>query len=216
MKKLILSAGILLAGCASFGQTKISEGTITYAVEYELPENLKPYAAFFPKEATVYFRGDSTLSVQKSTGRVTSVLLNPKTDYMKLLLEVQGKNYVVNYSPADMEEMQMSAPEYTYTAAGDVAVGTYKATRYTLKDAKGVTTEAVFTKDFIVPKNSMSAFFNETYGTPLSFTVNQSGLKVKATFKDVKAEPVPKGTFAVPKGYETLTMQQLKAMNGGK
>ncbi|MXV15534.1 hypothetical protein [Hufsiella ginkgonis] len=219
MKKIILSALAFVFATAAFAQEKIKEGTIIYTVEYQLPDAMKPYASFFPREATVYFKGDSAKSVQVSTRSTTSVITDINASFMRLLLEAGVKKVYVSFTPAQQEEGLMALPEYAYTAGTETkTIGGYKALKYDQKNKKtGVSSEAWFTKDVSVVQNSLTAQIDESLGLPLVFTAAQAnGLTIKVTFKELKAGPVAAGTFSTPKDFQSIAIQDLtKIMTGG-
>ena len=53
-----------------------------------------------------------------------------------------------------------------------------------------------FTKDVDIAPNSMSRFYDKTYGFPVQFTTYQNGLTIKAKVKEVKEEKAPAGAFS--------------------
>lgn len=220
MKKLVLSGMLFLATTASFAQTKINEGSITYSVDWKLTDQQQPMAAMLPKEITVYFKGDSSSTSSKTQMSSTKFIMNGKTDYMRLLLDIPmaQKKLSVKFSPADQEVMKDSWPDLelkptteTTTMAG------YKAQKYTVTDKKTSTMfDAYFTKDISLPINSIDQFYEPSYGFPLKFNSSQTGIIFTATVKEVKAEKAPADAFSAAKDYEEMTFEQLKGMMGGR
>ena len=219
MKNIVISTlisiiAILLYSC---GNNKI-EGTITYTVAYELPDSLKQYADFLPKQATVYFKGDSTMSIQPTDQESTTVITNRKTNFMRALLKSADKKFVVDYDKAAQVEEQASQPVYTYTKTADSkTIAGYATTKYTLKNkATNDIAEAWFTRDIKIIPNSLTNILDTTMGVPLAFTIKQNGLVVKTMATAIKFDAVPNGVFNTPKGYEFLTPQQFKMMTSGR
>ncbi|WP_207423386.1 hypothetical protein [Desertivirga brevis] len=219
MKKLILGAVIGLISTASFAQKKFSEGTITYKVEWQPAPQMQQMAAMFPTELTVYFKGDSTATVSKSSFSNTNTILNPKTEYQRLLIDVpmRNKKYSVILTPDDVEQMKEFGPEFKVTPANETkTVNGFTAQKYTISEKKsGKSFDSWFTKDVDVSANSLTQFFDKTLGFPLEFQSFQSGMGVKATVKEIKEGKVPAGTFSATKDYEEITFAQLIAMMGG-
>ncbi|EHQ24433.1 DUF4412 domain-containing protein [Mucilaginibacter paludis] len=217
MKRTIsgLFAGLILL-CAC-GHKKTDEGTITYSVEYELPDSLKQYASYLPKQAIVYFKGDSTISIQEASEESTSVITHANTHFMRALLKSATKHYAVDYDKAAQAEEVATMPSYTFTKTADAkTIAGYHAAKYTLKDkATGENAEAWFTKDVSIIPNSLTTSMDTTLGVPLAFTIKQNGIIVKTTVKEIKFDPVPAGVFLTPKGYEFLTPQQFREMTTG-
>ncbi|MDF3078767.1 MAG: hypothetical protein K0S09_2656 [Sphingobacteriaceae bacterium] len=220
MKKLVLSAAIALIATGAFAQNKIKEGTIVYSAEYTLPAGMEAMASQLPKELTVYFKGDSAVSVQKMGMANINMITNKKTDYMRLLLDipVAGKKYSVKFTPADQEMMSDKFPEWEATAGTETkTIGAYKVQKYTLKDKKsGKEFEGWFTKDIDVPVNSFTMLFDPSYGVPVEFSSIQNGVTSKLTVKELKEGPVPANSFTAGNDFEEITAEQLQAMQGGR
>ncbi len=214
MKKTIITAFILSILFCACKNKSADEGLIAYQVEYQLPDSLQRYAAFLPKEATVYFKGDSTVSIQKSEQESTIIITNRKTGFMRVLLTSPDKKYVVDYNKAEQAEEIGSLPPYTLTKQSETQkIAGYLATKYLLKDKLSEETTAIwFTKEVAVIPNSLTMLLDSTLGVPLMFTINQNGTKVKTTVKEIKFEAVPAAAFATPAGFKRLTPQQLREM----
>jgi uncharacterized protein YceK len=217
MMKRVLFALIITISFCSCSHKKTDEGSITYSVEYELPDSLKQYADYLPKQATVYFKGDSTISIQQANDESTSVITDSKVNFMRALLKSSTKKYAVDYTKNDQDEELAALPSYTFTKSTDSkTIAGYKASKYILKDKlSGENAEAWFTKDIAIIPNSLTATLDTTLGVPLTFTTKQNGIIVKTTVKEIKFETVPGGVFSTPKGYEFLTPQQFKDLTSG-
>src|SRR5687767_3821797 len=100
MQRLILSTAFILMTTWSFAQKKITEGIITYQVKYELPPDMQHMKAMFPETVKVYFKGDSSLAQSKFGMGSTKLIMNAKTKFQRLLIDVpmMGKKYSVRFS----------------------------------------------------------------------------------------------------------------------
>lgn len=223
MKKLILSLALLLVGTCLFAQSvvnKIPEGTIIYTVEWKLPEQMQDMASNFPTELKVYFKGDSSSLKTESPMYNSTSILNVSKEYERLLLDIpmMGKKFSVVFTPADQEKMIANMPDLTLKAGTETkTIAGYKAQKHDVNEKKSnQNSEAWFTKDIEVTPNSLTRFFDKNYGFPVEFTSYMNGLSVKALLKEIKAGPVPAGSFSATKDYEEITLDQLMQMNGGK
>jgi hypothetical protein len=219
MKNILssLAIGIFAFLLSSCGDNK-TEGTIRYTVVYELPDSLKQYAAYLPKTALVYFKGDSTVSIQPTDQESTTVITNHKTNFMRALLKSTDKKFVVDYDKGAQAEEKLNQPAYTYvkTAESKIIAG-YNAKKYTLRSKfTDDVAEAWFTRDLQIIPNSLTSIIDTSLGVPLAFTIRQNGLVVKTTVVAIEFKAVPDGVFNTPKGYEFLTLQQFKMMTAGK
>ena len=227
MKKIILNIALLLVGTGVFAQATqaesgsvIAEGTIIYAVEWKLPEQMQAMASSFPTELKVYFKGDSSSLKTQSPMYSSTNILNTKKEYERLLLDIpmMGKKFSVIFSPADQERIAENMPELIVKPATDSkTIAGYKAQKYEVNEKKSnQNSEAWFTKDIEIVPNSLSRFYDKSYGFPVEFTSYMNGLSVKAVVKELKAEPVPAGMFSASKDFEEISLDQLMQMQRGR
>jgi outer membrane lipoprotein-sorting protein len=214
MKKTIITAFILSVLFCACKNKSTDEGSIAYELDYQLPDSLQRYAEYLPKEAVVYFKGDSTVSIQKSAEESTTIITNRKTGFMRALLQSPVNKFQVDYNKAEQTEEIGTLPPHTLTKQNETKkIAGYLATKYLLKDKLSEeTTEVWFTKEVEILPNSLTMLLDSTLGVPLMFTINQNGTKIKTTVKEIKFEPVPAAAFATPQGYRKLTPQQLREM----
>ena len=213
MKKILLYTIPVLMFLSACGKLE-KQGLINYKISYQLPDSLARFAAYLPKEAKVYFKGDSAVSVQKSGDESTIVITNIAGSFMRVLLKSSAKAYVVDYNKTDQAEEASLLPKYTYRKTQLLKTITgYRATKYILVDkTTGDSTEAWFTKDVSVTPNFVTMMFDRSLGVPLIFTVNQNGIVSRTSVKTIKLNAVPAGIFSTPAGYTHLTPQQLKEL----
>jgi len=227
MKRIILSFALLFSATIIFAQSgnsanagKITEGTIIYTVEWKLPEQMQAMASSFPKELTVYFKGDSSSLKTESAMYSSTNILNVSKEYERLLLNIpmMGKKFSVLFSPADQEKMQANLPELALKAGTETkTIAGFKVLKHEVNEKKSnQNSEAWFTKDVEVTPNALSRFFDKNFGFPVEFVSYMNGLSVKAIVKEIKAGTVPAGSFSASKDFEEISMDQLMQMQGGR
>ena len=218
MKKLLVCIACLLTGTLAFAQNKITEGTITYTIEWTVPAQMQAMAANLPKEFKVYFKGDSSSLKSESAMFSTTSILNTKKEYERMLLDVpmMGKKFSVIFTPDDQDKMQEKMPDLTLKAGTETkSVAGYKALKYDVTEKKSnQNSVAWFSKDVEVTPNSLSRFYDKSYGFPVEFTSFMNGLSVRAVVKEIKPGTVPAGSFSATKDYEEITLDQLMQMSG--
>jgi len=202
---------MLLNSC---NHKKIKQGSVAYDIEYQLPDSLNSYKAYLPAKAIVYFKSDSTVSIQQAGAEATTVITYKPNAFMQVLLRSAAAKYVIDYTKPEQTEILPASKGYTYVATNETkTIAGYKALKYELTDqATGLSSEAWFTKDVAIVPNYLTMVFDTTYGVPLSFTTKQNGIPVTTTAKQVKFEPVPDGVFSVPAGYQKMTPKQFRDM----
>jgi hypothetical protein len=130
---------------------------------------------------------------------------------------MMGKKFSVLFTPADQEKMAVNMPNLTVKEGTETkTIAGFKALKHDVNESKSnENSEAWFTKDIEITQNSLSRFFNKSYGVPLEFISYMNGISVKATLKEVKAGTVPAGSFSASKDFEEITLEQLMQMQGG-
>jgi len=214
MRKTVLYALAIMAFFCSCGHKEVKQGSITYNIGYQLPDSLRRYLVYLPKSATVYFKGDSAVSVQQANTESTTVITCTPASFMRVLLRSPDKKYVIDYNKAEQALETPARLGYSYTSAKETkSIAGHKALKYNLTNqATGESAEAWFTREISVVPNSLTMTFDTTYGVPLEFTTSQNGMIIKTTVTQVKFEPVPAGVFSIPPGYAPLTPKQLRDM----
>ena len=190
------------------------EGSITYDLQYQLPDSLRKYLLYLPKTAKVYFKGDSAVSIQQMNDESTTIITHKPDNFMRVLLASREKKYVIDYNKADQDEESPAKLGYSYEPGIDTqTIAGHKALKYTLTNkVTGEIDEAWFSKDISLVPNSLTMAFDTTKGFPLSFTTNSNGMVIRTNVKAIKFEAVPAGIFSAPAGYEKLTPKQLREM----
>lgn len=223
MNKLIFTAALLLIGAGAFAQApkKLSEGTLTYEVEWNLPEQMKAMASNFPTEIKVLFKGDSSSLKTGSQMYSSTNITNLNKEYERLLLDIpmMNKKFSVIFTPADQDKIAANAPDLAMKAGTETkTVAGYNATKYDVTEKKSNNTSAAwFTKDVeLSTQNPLNRYFDKGLGFPVEFTSYMNGLSLKATLKEIKEGAVPAGSFSASKDYEEITFEQLMQMQGGK
>ena len=118
-KKVILYLVLLTSLLYSCSHKKVLEGSITYDLQYQLPDSLKRYQIYLPKTAKVYFKGDSAVSVQQMNDESTTIITHKPTNFMRVLLTSRDKKIVIDYSKADQDEESPAKLGYSYVASVD-------------------------------------------------------------------------------------------------
>lgn len=216
MRKIFWFVPAILAVFSSCNHKPIKQGSITYAIEYDLPDSLKHYGDYLPKTAIVYFKGDSTVSIQQAGDEATTVITYKPSGFMRVLLRSSAAKYQVDYKKAEQAEV-LPPVNYSYAVTTESkTIAGHKALKYILTDkASGLTSEAWFSREISVVPNYLTTVFDTAYGAPLAFSINQNGIVTKTTVKELKFEAVPGGVFATPGGYSKISPEQFKNLPVG-
>jgi len=219
VKTGFLAAILVGSAVIASAQKKISQGTVTYGVEYSLPAEQAAMASQLPKEQKVKFSGN-VLRMDMQQGPASIGILQDfvqKTGLMLIDVPIAQMQYAVKMSKEEIEKAEESAPKLSdFKATGEKQkVGNYNAEKYSYKDDKGGTYELWATNDIELPAGFAGSQFKDIKGSLVKYTTFQNGMKVTLTVKNISEDKVGPFSLEVPSGYELKTMQEIMAMQGG-
>ena len=171
-------------------------------------------------EAKTFFRGDSS-SYQMQQGPASiNILSNVKGNYMVILVDVPVASIkkAAVLTPADIEQLKDQEPNFTFTPTTETqTISGFSCKKVLAKDSKsGSNSDVWVTNDITVPANNSTKYFANAGGYPIKFTITQRGTPVQITLKSIVQEKVKPGTFGIPADFDRITMDELKAMSGGR
>lgn len=221
IKKITLGliAFICLGSLATQAQQKVNEGYISYAAEYDLPPDQQMAAAMLPKEYKIYYKENLSKFVMDLGMMTNQMTSDSKTNTGLMLMDIPmaKQKIAVKFTEADYEKQKEMMPDYEFSKTTESKViSGYNTIKYNAKDKQtGNQIEIWTTKDLEIPSNSFTqAFKDKIEGTPLVFVTNMNGMKVKLSFKELKAETVTGLNLTIPDGYTQMTMEELMSMSG--
>lgn len=219
IKTGVLAAILVSSAIFANAQKKITQGTATFSMEYNLTPEQEPMATMLPKESKILFNGNFS-KFEMQQGPATIVVVSDINELNSLVLidvPVAQMQFAVKNTKADYEKSNATNPKLSdFKATGEKSkVGTYNAEKYTYKDDKGGTYELWATNDIQLPLGLTGPEFKEVKGTPVKFTTFRNGVKATSTLKAVTEDAVGPFTLDVPKGYELKTMEEIMQMQGG-
>jgi hypothetical protein len=72
------------------------------------------------------------------------------------------------------------------------------------------------TNDVTLPLTNALKYYAKAGGFPIQYMSFQNGQPSEVTVKSIVEQKVPAGTFNIPGDFEKITMDDLKAMSGGR
>ncbi|WP_316822690.1 DUF4412 domain-containing protein [Pedobacter gandavensis] len=219
IKTGVLAAILVSSAIFANAQKKITEGTVTFGVEYALTPEQEAMAAMLPTESKIKFNGNiSRMEMQQGPATITVLANNADLNSLVLIdVPVAQIQYAVKGTKADYEKEKANDPKFSdFKATGEKKmILNYNAEKYTYKDDKGGTYELWATNEIELPAGLVGRDFKDVKGTPIKFTTFNKGVKSTATLKSVVEEKTGPFSLDVPKGYEVKTMEEILQMQGG-
>lgn len=210
IKSFTLGLALAASTITASAQKQYTEGLITYNI------NMRGHDV----EAQSYFKGDTaSISYQGGPAKITMIVA--KTDYMAILVSVPVASVkkAAVATPGDLEEMAGDIPEYAFTATTETQnISGFNCKKYIAKDVKtNATYDLWITTDISIPaSNIMNKEFASLKGVPVMFTHIYQNIPQTVTLKSISDVKVPADAFKVPADYDKISMDDMKAMGGGK
>ncbi|RDC57772.1 hypothetical protein DU508_02100 [Pedobacter chinensis] len=214
----------ILVGTAviAHAQKKITEGTITYGLQYKLTDEQKSAMAGQepPAEMKVKFNNGLTkIEIEQGPALIGIVSdNNARTGLLLIDVPIAQKQFAVKQSKEDVEKAMGEMPKFSdFKATGEKqTVGGFSAEKYTFKDDKGASHELWATKDIELPNVGAQNYFPGLGAFPVKYTMVQRGIETTTTLKSIAEGKVGVISKDVPAGYEVVTMEDLAKMQGGE
>jgi len=222
IKTSVVALILVSAAIIAHAQKKITEGTLTYGLEYKLTDEQKAAMGGQepPAEVKVKFNNGLTKIEMEQGPALISIISdnNEKTGLILVDVPIAQKQYAVKQTKADVETALAGMGKYTdFKATGEKqTIAGYNAEKYTYKDDKGGAHELWATKDLDLPNVGAQSYFPGLAAFPVKYTVTQRGIETTNTLKSISESKVGAISTAVPTGYEETTMQALMSMGGGE
>lgn len=226
MKKLFSTLAFISLSVVSL-TAQNNEGFVLYDMKIEgLP----------PEQAAMV--GDMENKVTFKNGKVltemTSMMFTNQTvideNGMTMLMEQMGNKMAIKQTKDEMEKEaakqkdKQADPKIEYINETKTIAG-YECKKAIItivgKDKKEEKMEVWYSEKFANPnkegRGKGQGFMKGLKGMPFEYAGGQGGMKFKMTAKEVSVDPVSDSKFNLSTdGYKLMTMDELKALQGGK
>lgn len=212
----------ILLGTAALAQAqkKIDQGTVTYAVTYELTPEQKSMVdvSALPSESVMEF-SNNLGRIQIDLGAALIKVINDadtKTALVLIDVPMAQKQFATKMSAEDVAKQRGDTKYSNFKSTGQKqTIGGYNAEKYTYTDNKNANYELWLTKDVRLAKGAEYEDFAALNGTLVKYSMTLNGVKSNYTLKSIKEGNVAKLSMDVPAGYELKTAAEMEAMQRG-
>jgi len=215
MKKIIVAISLcVMCFIKVSAQNKSNfEGIVTYNISFESsglpPEAL---AMFKGSETVTYIKSDKFRVDMKMPMQSSTFIMDNKNKNIVSLMDIMGKKYLIKMNESDIKKEQDTAPEtiIKYTEETKMIAG-YKCKKaeITAKESKGAAIDVFYSDE--IPTNDIKPVYKGLKGFPLEYSINQGGMEMKLTAKNISKEKVSDSKFEIPKeGYTVTTVEELQ------
>lgn len=220
MKTGVIAFILISTAALAQAQKKIEQGTVTYAVTYELtPEQKSMFdVSLLPAENVMEFNNNLGRVRMDMGAALVKIIADADTKTALLLVDVPiaQKQFATKMSAQEVAEQRGDIKYSNFKPTGQKqTIAGYNAEKYTYSDNKSTNYELWLTKDVRLAKGAEYEDFAALNGTPVKYSMTVNGVKSHYTLKSIKEGPVAKLSMEVPAGYELKTAAEMAAMQGG-
>jgi hypothetical protein len=169
-------------------------------------------------EAKSYFTTDSNAVTFSAGPANIKVLTNNKGTYMATLVDVPVASIkkAAIATPSEVEEELAKLPVLTFAPTTETKViNGFNCKKVVVTDTKtSKTYDFWVTNDVSLPTTAMSKVYEKAGGLPIQYYSFRDGQSSQITIKSIVDQKPAAGTFSVPRDYDKITMDDLKAMSG--
>ncbi|HEY9197173.1 MAG TPA: hypothetical protein VIM77_12940 [Mucilaginibacter sp.] len=209
---LNIALGLTLTATAmsASAQKKYSEGVVDFTTQMMGREI----------NAKSYFRADSNAFAFSNGPANIKILTDANAKSMVVLVDVPVANIkkAAVASPDDIDQAMAMLPQLTFTPGNETKViSGFNCKKVVATDTKTKKTYDIWiTNDIEIPLSGVAKYYQGIGGFPVQYTSFSQGQSTEVVVKSVTEQKVPAGTFGIPADFEKITMDDLKAMRGGR
>jgi hypothetical protein len=172
-----------------------------------------------PVEIKDYFTPDSS-SYSFTAGPATiKILSDAKSTFFAVLVDVPVASIkkAAIMTPAEIEQALDGQPKFTFAPAADTkTISGFNCKKVIATDTKTNKTYDVWiTNDITLPASVIPKFYATIGGVPIQYTAFNQGQEASVTISAIADTKAPAGTFSISPDFDKITMDDLKAMQGG-
>ena len=201
-----LSATVMSASA----QKAFTAGTVTYKTSMRGQE----------VEIKNYFNADSTAAVFTAGPATIRLLSDVKHDFFAVLVDVPVASIkkAAVASPAEIEQQTSAVPTFTFAPGTETKqIAGFNCKKVVATDTKTNKTYDIWvTTDVTVPSTAFPFYYAKAGGFPIQYTAFQDGQTTDITVSSITDQKAPAGTFSISKDFDKISLDDLKAMGGGR
>ncbi len=191
---------------------KLSEGIITYSLEYLDDENETPIIDLLPTEMTITFQKNYSIQVVEGwmgIFRIAGIRHN-KENSKTALLKIMADKYIYTVS-GDGEAFgfnPMKGKKITYEKETKIIAG-YTCKKATVK-WNNETYEVYYTNEIKINDPNWNNPYSEIDGVLLEYQIDMFGIRTQITAEKVEEKDIEDETFDIPADYKKVSKKEME------
>lgn len=191
-------------------QKTYTEGTITISTSMQGQQI----------EAKDYFKPDSVAFTFITGPATIKILGDTKSTFLAVLVDVPVASIkkAAIYTPAEIEAALDAMPKFTFAPGTDTKqISGFKCKKIVATDTKTNKTYDIWiTNDVSIPESALPKYYAAIGGVPIQYTSFNQGQSADVTVTGISDTKAPAGTFAISADFDKISLDDLKAMSGGR
>ncbi|MFM8951070.1 MAG: DUF4412 domain-containing protein [Bacteroidota bacterium] len=206
--KILIISFLLFGFFPTYAQDFI-EGRIVYDITFPELDMDEATRGSLPRESVVFVKGDLTRTDLNVGPRMSSTsIYNYKSGEVTALTEfMDSKTYIV-MTPGKGPVPTQNSNQLTVFDTERKTIAGFDCKRAVMKNKDNVSSNLYYT-DLIKARLAVNVQFPGVDGFPMEFMVDQNGLKMMFSVRQVIAESVPDSVFSIPSDYKQVTPDDL-------
>lgn len=216
MRPVALIIYLLLIGNWAFGQIK--EGLVIYNITYPDSEFDKELMKMMPSESSTYFKEDKMrIDMKVGSAMNNSIIIDNSKKEVHVLMDMMGNKMDMAMTEKDIEKDLKKEGEYTISKEIETKmIAGYQCNKALISTKDGQEFSVWYTKAILVKNANWNNQFRGLDGFLLEFRMNQNGLTLEMTAREIRTEKVSDDIFKIPSGYKSVSKNDLEKMMPSK
>ncbi|WP_183558154.1 hypothetical protein [Mucilaginibacter sp. SP1R1] len=207
-----VALGVALTATAltASAQKKYTEGVVNFTT------NMRGQQV----DAKGFFRADSSAFAFTAGPASIKILTDANGKSMAILVDVPVASIkkAAIATPDEVDQALADMPTFTFAPSTETKqISGFNCKKVVATDSKTKKTYDIWiTNDVEVPITGIAKYYREIGGFPVQYTSFSQGQSTEVTVKSITDTKVPAGTFGIPADYDKISLDDLKAMSGGR
>ena len=192
------------------------EGVIIFNMEME-NEGMDPTSASMINdfETKIYIKGHLNRTEINSLLGNNITITDTKTNSYVNLMELMGNKYLIRSNAEEIKNQELMSKEIVIKYIDEKKeIAGFSCKKAEFYHPKEGSINVYYTEQY--SNSAYDSRFKDLKGLPLEYEINQFGVKMIVTAKEVKKELVDIKMFDIPKGYKETTHEELINIFEGK
>jgi len=205
-----LGLALTATAMSASAQKKYTQGTVNFTTNMRGQE----------VNAKGYFRADSNAFTFTAGPATIKILTDVSGKSMAILVDVPVASIkkAAIATPDEVDQAMADMPTFTFAPSTEAKqISGFNCKKVVATDSKTKKTYDIWiTNDVVVPITGIAKYYREIGGFPVQYTSFSQGQSTDVTVKSIVDEKAPAGTFGIPADFEKISLDDLKAMSGGR